>query len=91
MRKLAVILILCALAVASLAARDAAAQCALCAESVAASQDAGGGDIALAFNAGILFLLGFVLFLFAGLIGFIVYVARASTRAAVECPPDGSH
>jgi hypothetical protein len=80
----------CALAT-SLWTRPVLAQCALCAESVASAQKQGEGDPALAFNSGILFLLGTVLLLFAGLIGFIVHVARTSTQAAAACPPERSN
>lgn len=55
-------------------ARELAAQCAMCRESVAAS----GGDLALGFNFGILLLLGTILTLGGGLVGVIVYTAARS-------------
>lgn len=56
-------------------AREVAAQCAMCRESVAAS----GGDLALGFNFGILLLLGTILTLGGGLVGVIVYTAARSS------------
>jgi hypothetical protein len=73
------------LAAASLLARVAAAQCALCGESLSAGGQAGDGDPALGFHWGVCFLLGSVFTLIAGLVGFVVYVAR-SEAASPETP-----